>query len=68
MVKDDVWDIVPRPKGKLVSGGSSRSSSLRGSVDDCSLDRNVRTGFVSNVREVVQSPFYFVIHFIKVNY
>jgi hypothetical protein len=28
MVKDDVWDIVPRPEGKPVSGGSSRSSFL----------------------------------------
>jgi hypothetical protein len=28
MMKDDVWDIVPGPEGKLVLGGSSRSSFL----------------------------------------
>jgi hypothetical protein len=28
MVKDDVWDIVPRLEGKLVSGSSSRGSFL----------------------------------------
>jgi ABC-type sulfate transport system substrate-binding protein len=28
MVRDDVWDIVPRPKGKPVPSGSSRSTFL----------------------------------------
>ena len=37
MMEDNVWDIVPQPRGKPIPGGSSRSSSLRGKVDVCSI-------------------------------